>query len=99
MALNLKNAETLRAIDELARQTGRSKSDAVASAVETALAEVILERESSGVGSAGHRLARIQRLAQDSAARFVAAGLGPDPATGQFRDLVGDLYDGDGLPR
>jgi len=99
MALNLKNPHTLRAIDELARQTGKSKSDAVASAVEASLADLLREREASGVETSEQRLARIEQLAQDSAARFAAAGMGPDPQTGQFQDLVGDLYDAEGLPR
>lgn len=99
MALNLKNPETLRAIDELARETGQSKSDAVASAVEERLAEVLRQRAGAEAGSPEQRLARIRELTRDSATRFAAAGMGPDPAAGQFHDPTADLYDADGLPR
>lgn len=98
MALNLKNPRTLQAIDELARRTGQSKSEAVASAVEERLAE-LLRGGAQGSPTSDERLARIQALALDSEKRFTAAGAGRDPDTGRFPDLSEDLYDPAGQPR
>jgi hypothetical protein len=99
VALNLKNPRTLEAIDELARRTGLSKSEAVASAVEEHLAELLRKEAGGGAQTADERLTRIQALALDSGTRFAAAGAGRDPATGRFPDLTEDLYDAAGLPR
>ena len=49
MALNLKNPRTLHAIDELARLTGESKSEAVASAIEARLAALVAADEAANV--------------------------------------------------
>jgi hypothetical protein len=97
MALNLKNPRTLRAIDELARLTGESKSEAVASAIEARLAELLAEREPSpaSVETPGDRL---RALIVDTSQRFARAHLGAD-ASGQFADPTAELYDNAGLPR
>ena len=97
MALNLKNPRTLHAIDELARLTGESKSEAVASAIEARLAELVTAHEaaSSADGAAPDRL---RALIADSAARFARAGLGADAQAG-FPDPTAGLYDDAGLPR
>lgn len=91
MALNLKNPKTLRAIDELARLTGESKSDAVASAIEARLAEVLRQ-------SARENPDPLEALLKDTAARMAAAGLGVGP-DGEWTDPTDDLYDEYGLPR
>jgi hypothetical protein len=91
MALNLKNPRTLLAIDELARLTGQSKSEAVASAVESRL--TALSAEQVAVHSTE---ARIRALMADTAKRFGQA-VG-DPCN-PVRDLTSDLYDDAGMPR
>ena len=97
MALNLKNSRTLDAIDELARLTGESKSQAVASAIEARLGELIAAREASSV-SVGDPDERLRSLIADASARFARAGLGAD-ASGRFADPTADLYDAAGLSR
>ena len=97
MALNLKNPRTLHAIDELARLTGESKSEAVASAIEARLAYLLSENEAAK--PAGETPPeRLRALIADSAARFARAGLGAD-SQGHFVDPTVELYDAAGLPR
>lgn len=97
MALNLKNPQTLQAIDQLARLTGESKSEAVASAIEARLTALLAERESTRatVGTPGDRL---RALIADSSQRFARAGLGAD-SSGRFADPTAEMYDDAGLPR
>lgn len=97
MALNLKNPRTLHAIDELARLTGESKSEAVASAIEARLAELVT---ANNAAHASHESPRdlLRALIADSAPRFTRAGLGPD-AQGGSVDPTAELYDDAGLPR
>jgi hypothetical protein len=97
MAFNLKNPKTLAAIDELARLTGQSKAEAVASAVEARLEALLDEQRRDGEATLEERFERIMALSRDTAARLRAAGAGPD-SQGRFRDLTDELYDGDGLP-
>jgi hypothetical protein len=97
MALNLKNPRTLSAIDELARLTGESKSEAVASAIEARLAELTSAQDASRTGEGTSR-DRLRTLIADSAPRFTRAGLGAD-GNGHFPDPTAELYDDAGLPR
>ena len=91
MALNLKNPRTLTAIDALAQLTGQSKSEAVASAVESRLTALLAEHVA--VHSAE---ARIRALMADTAKRF---GQAVDDPGNPVRDLISDLYDDAGMPR
>jgi hypothetical protein len=97
MALNLKNPRTLTAIDELARLTGESKSDAVASAIEARLADLLAAEESARTAD-GTPWDRLRALTADTAARFARASLGAD-SLGNFTDPTVELYDDAGLPR
>lgn len=97
MALNLKNPRTLQAIDDLARLTGESKSEAVASAIEARLAEVLAAdaaTRAAGVSAQD----RLRVLVADSSERLARAGLGAQSG-GRFGDPTVDLYDDAGLPR
>lgn len=94
MALNLKNPDTLAAIDELARLTGLSKSEAVASAVEQRL-EALLAETARPTMTDQDRLARVLELARDTGQRLRAAQDDEGPANAQA--LVDALYDEDGL--
>jgi hypothetical protein len=97
MALNLKNPRTLDAIDAVARITGESKSQAVASAIEARLAELIAAREAV-TATGGEPGDRLRTLLADTSARFARAGRGADPQ-GRFADLTADLCDAAGMPR
>lgn len=97
MALNLKNPRTLHAIDELARLTGESKSEAVASAIEARLADLIAAKTAAHAAD-GSPLDRLRALLADTAPRFSHAGLGAD-AEGQYADPTAELYNDAGLPR
>ena len=97
MALNLKNQRTLHAIDELARLTGESKSEAVASAIEARLAALVAADEATHTTDGTPR-DRLRALIADAAPRFAHAGLGPDPE-GRYVDPSAELYDDAGLPR
>ena len=84
MALNIKNPETYKLVEELARRTGENMTEAVTIAVRERLERV---RHSER----GTRLERMQRIADDLAARF------KEP----FRSIDhGELlYDEKGLPK
>ena len=97
MALNLKNPRTLQAIDELARLTGESKSEAVASAIEARLAELLATDHAIRAAAATPE-DRLRALVADSSARFARAGLGVS-SSGRFGDPTAELYDDGGLPR
>ena len=97
MALNLKNPQTLRAIDELARLTGESKSQVVASAIEARMAQILAAHEAD-LAAAATPEDRLRALVADTSARFARAGLGVD-RSGHFVDPTADLYDDVGLPR
>ena len=97
MALNLKNPRTLHAIDELARLTGESKSEAVASAIEARLGALISANEVARAADGTPR-DRLRALIADSAARFARAGLGPDNQ-GTYTDPTAEMYGAAGLPR
>lgn len=84
MALNIKNEETCRLIDEYARLTGSSKTGAVRAAVQAAL-----EAEAHRRG-ASERLAEALAITEQSAKLFAGRDPLPDHA-----DL---LYDVNGLP-
>ncbi len=98
MALNLKNPRTLHAIDELARLTGESKSEAVASAIEARLAELLAADAAAHAAGQGAPLDRLRALIADTAPRFARAGLGAD-TDGSYADPTAHLYDDAGLPR
>lgn len=93
MALNLKNPRTLQAVDELARLTGESKTDAIASAVEARLAALLLAKDAARAAEPSTE-DRLRELTADSAARFARAGVG----VGGSPDLTAELYDANGLP-
>ena len=97
MALNLKNPRTLHAIDELARLTGETKSEAVASAIEARLAALVAADESAHAADGAPR-DRLRALMADAAPRFAHAGLGAD-SEGRYVDPTAELYDDAGLPR
>jgi hypothetical protein len=97
MALNLKNPQTLQAIDELARLTGESKSQVVASAIEARMAQFLAADEADRAAKATPE-DRLRAIVADSSARFARAGLGVD-RRGHFGDPAADLYDDAGLPR
>ncbi len=84
MALNIKNPETHKLAEELARRTGENLTEAVTTAVRERLERV---RHSQR----GPRIQRLQRIADDIAARF------KEP----FKSIDhGDLlYDEKGLPK
>lgn len=94
MALNLKNPDTLAAIDELARLTGLSKSDAVATAVEQRL-EALLAETARPTMTDQERLARVLELARDTGQRLRAAH--HDEGLPDAQQLVDELYDENGL--
>jgi hypothetical protein len=98
MALNLKNPRTLHAIDELARLTGESKSEAVASAIEARLAALLAADEAAHAADRGSPRDRLRALMADAAPRFARAGLGAD-SEGRHIDPTAELYDDAGLPR
>jgi antitoxin VapB len=84
VALNIKNPETHKLAEELARRTGENLTEAVTTAVRERLERV---RNSQR----GPRIQRLQRIADDIAARF------KEP----FKSIDhGDLlYDEKGLPK
>jgi antitoxin VapB len=84
MALNIRNAETERLANTLARLTGESKTEAVTRALEDRLARVRRERS-------GRRLAdELDEIARHCAALPVRDARSAD-------DIIG--YDDRGLPR
>lgn len=84
MALNIRNSETERLANALARLTGESKTEAVTRALEDRLARVRRERS-------GRRLAdELDEIARHCAALPVRDARSAD-------DIVG--YDDRGLPR
>lgn len=85
MGINIKRESTQRLAREVAEITGESMT----SAIEVSLAER-LERLHDGDGEVAARLARIARIAQDSARRW--------PRGARSGDLSADLYDNEGLP-
>ena len=97
MALNLKNPRTLHAIDELARLTGESKSEAVASAIEARLAALVAANEAARAADRPPR-DHLRALMADAAPRFARTGPGAD-SEGRYVDPTADLYDDAGLPR
>ena len=74
MALNLKHPQILHAIDELARLTGQSKSESVASAIEARLVSLLDDNEAATT-TVGTPQDRLSALIGDSATRF-ARGFG-----------------------
>jgi len=84
MALNIKNPETYKLAEELARRTGENMTEAVTAALRERLERV---RQSQR----GSRAERLQRIAEDCAARW------KEP----FKSIDhGELlYDEKGLPR
>lgn len=84
MALNIRNPETERLADELARETGETKTEAVTKALRDRLARLRRERS-------GRRLAdELEEIASHCAALPVLDPRTPD-------EIVG--YDERGLPR
>jgi hypothetical protein len=88
---------TLHAIDELARLTGESKSEAVARAIEARLAALLAANEADRPADGTPR-DRLRALIADTAARFANAGLGAD-SQGHHVEPTDELYDAAGLPR
>ena len=84
MALNIKNPETCKLAEELARETGESMTEAVTQALRVELQRV---RHSQR----GSRAERLQRIAKDCAARWKEPFKSTDH--GEL------LYDEMGLPR
>jgi len=84
MALNIKNPETHKLAEELARRTGESMTEAVTTAVRERLERVRQSQREP-------RIERLQRIANDIAARF------KEP----FKSIDhGELlYDDKGLPK
>jgi antitoxin VapB len=83
MALNIRNAEAERLADELARETGQTKTDAVIAALRDRLARVRRERSK-------RRLAdELEEIAKHCASLPVLDGRSSD-------DILG--YDKNGLP-
>ena len=85
MSLNIKNDETCRLADELARLTGETKTGAITVALRERLER---ERHARGVE------ARMQRMR--ATAKRCAKLLAPGPSAEQHGDV---LYDERGLPR
>jgi antitoxin VapB len=84
MALNIKNPETHRLAEELARRTGENMTQAVTTALRERLERV---RESQGEP----RIERLQKIVNDMAARFKEPYKSIDH--GEL------LYDEKGLPK
>ena len=84
MALNIKNRETCKLAEELAKRTGENMTEAITQAVRERLERV-------GRSQRGSRRERLQRIADDIAARFQEPFKSVDHG-----DL---LYDEKGLPR
>ncbi len=84
MALNIKNPETHKLVEELARRTGENMTEAVTTAVRERLQRV---RNTQ----CGSRAERLRRIAKDCAARWKEPFKSIDH--GEL------LYDEKGLPR
>lgn len=84
MALNIKNPETHKLAEELARRTGENLTQAVTTAVRERLQRVRQAQR-------GSRIQRLQEIADDMAARFKEPFKSIDHG-----DL---LYDEKGLPK
>ena len=84
MALNIKNEETYKLVEELARQTGENMTEAVTEAVRERLNRI-------GSQHRGGLADRLLRIGKDCAARLKEPYRSVDHA-----DL---LYDDEGLPR
>jgi len=84
MALNIKNPETYKLAEELARRTGENMTEAVTTAVRERLERI----RSSQPGS---RAERLRRIAEDCAKRWKEPSRSIDHG-----DL---LYDEKGLPK
>ena len=84
VALNIKNRETCKLAEELAKRTGENMTEAITQAVRERLERV-------GRSQRGSRRERLQRIADDIAARFQEPFKSVDHG-----DL---LYDEKGLPR
>ena len=97
MALNVKNPRTLEVIHELAQLTGQSKADAIRSAVEARLQQ-LLSAHAEASTSDTTTTDLLQALIADTSGRFTRAGLGARP-DGSYLDPISDLYDDAGLPR
>ena len=85
MGLNIKNDETCRLADELARLTGETKTGAITVAVRERLARERRRHDAD---------ARIEELL--AIGRRCAASLGSGPSAVEHGDL---LYDDQGLPK
>jgi antitoxin VapB len=84
VALNIKNDETYRLVEELAKRTGENMTEAVTEAVRERLSRVV-SRQRPGLAE------RLLRIGKDCAARLKEPYRSIDHA-----DL---LYDDKGLPR
>ena len=84
MALNIKNPETHRLVEELARRTGENMTEAVTAAVREKLERIRYAQR-------GSRAERLRRIAKDCAARWKVPFKSMDH--GEL------LYDEKGLPR
>lgn len=84
MALNIKNRETYKLVEELARRTGENMTEAVTIAVRERL-----DRVAHAQG--GQRAERLRRIAKDCAARW------KEPFKSMDHGEL--LYDENGLPR
>jgi len=84
MALNIKNPETHRLVEELARRTGENMTEAVTIAVRERLERVARAPD-------GKRAERLRRIAKDCAAHW------KEPFKSMDHDEL--LYDENGLPR
>jgi antitoxin VapB len=86
MALNIKNDEVHRLIEELARSTGETQTMAVRHAVEEKLARV--------KGQKAERFKKLERIANEC-----ASGLKEPYRSMTHRELDEMLYDEKGLPK
>ena len=84
MGLNIKNPETYRLVEELAKRTGESMTAAITIAVRERLDRI---RGEQGIGL----VARLLRIGQDCAKRL------KEPYRSASHDKL--LYDDRGLPR
>ncbi len=86
MALNIKNEEVHRLVEELARKTGESQTQAVKHAVEEKLQRITSDRD--------RKLERLLQIAHECAAQW------KEPYKSMTLEQLDDLlYDEMGLPK
>ena len=86
MALNIKNEEVHRLVEELAHLTGETQTQAVKTSVEERIKRLRVDREG--------RLVRLRKIAREC-----AAALDPEFKAMSLKEIDDMLYDENGLPR